>query len=58
MLVTIINLFILSPTDECKGLCVHHYPVSATTTTTLITNTIQNSETSVITKGKAGRLID
>lgn len=67
MLFTLVNLFILSPTDECQGLCLHNYPKSATTTTTFITNTIQNSETPntiknsetpVITKEKPGKLID
>ncbi|XP_067041226.1 uncharacterized protein [Acropora muricata] len=33
-------------TDECRGICVHHYPISSTTTTkTLITTNKQNSET-------------
>ena len=44
---------------------MHHYPASATTTTTLITNniqnsetpnTIQNGETPVITKEKPGKI--
>lgn len=67
MLATRINLFILSPTDECQGICMHHYPTSTTTTTTLTTNnmqnsetpnTIQNSETPVTIKEKPGKLID
>ena len=53
----------LSPTDECQGICMHHYPTSAaTTTTTLTTNNRQNSETPNTTqnvqKEEPGKLID
>ncbi|XP_044176027.1 uncharacterized protein LOC114975098 [Acropora millepora] len=47
-------------TDKCQGICMHHYPTSATTTTTVTTNmqnsetpkTKQNSETTVTMKTK------
>ena len=65
MLATCINLFMLSPTDKCQGICMHHYPMSTTTTLTTnsvqnseMPNTTQNSETPVMTTEEPGKLID
>lgn len=67
MLATCFNLFMLSPTDKCQGICMHHFRMSTTTTRTLVTNNIQssetpnttqNSETTVVMKEEPGKLID